>query len=58
MNLKFIIIKKQDIKKDSIKAKGLSLQAYFTKYKEYPFLNDRNEVAYALEGFENIFDED
>ena len=34
------------------KAEGLSLQAYFTKYKEYPFLNDRNEVSYALEGFE------
>ena len=40
------------------KAEGLSLQAYFTKYKEYPFLNDRDEVTYALEGFENILDED
>jgi hypothetical protein len=27
------------------------LQAYFSKYGEYPFLNDRDEVSYALEGF-------
>jgi hypothetical protein len=33
------------------KAEGLSLQAYFSKYGEYPFLNDRDEVSYALEGF-------
>lgn len=39
------------------KAEGLSLQAYFTKYGEYPFLNDRDEVSYALEGFKNILDE-
>ncbi|MDA9140531.1 hypothetical protein N9O22_01050 [Gammaproteobacteria bacterium] len=57
MDLKFIIIKKQDINKDSIKAKGLSLQAYFTKYKEYPFLNDTNEVNYAIKGFEKNLDE-
>lgn len=33
------------------KAEGLCLQAYFAEYDEYPFLNDRDEVAYALEGF-------
>ena len=39
------------------KAEGLSLQAYFTKYQEYPFLNDRDEVSYALEGFEVNLDD-
>lgn len=34
------------------KAEGLCLQAYFTEYDEYPFLNNRNEVFYALNGFE------
>ena len=39
------------------KAEGLSLQAYFTKYEEYPFLNDRDEVSYALKGFEDNLDD-
>ena len=39
------------------KAEGLCLQAYFTKYHEYPFLNKRNEVSYALKGFEKNLDE-
>ena len=39
------------------KAEGLSLQAYFTKYEEYPFLNDRDEVSYALEGFVDNLDD-
>ncbi len=39
------------------KAEGLSLQAYFTKYDEYPFLNDRNEVSYALKGFKSNLDD-
>ena len=39
------------------KAEGLCLQAYFTEYDEYPFLNNRNEVSYALNGFEKNLDE-
>lgn len=38
------------------KAEGLCLQAYFTEYDEYPFLNNRNEVSYALNGFEKNLD--
>ncbi len=33
------------------KAEGLCLQAYFTEYGEYPFLNSSNEVNYALDNF-------
>jgi len=33
------------------KAEGLCLQAYFTKYGEYPFLNSSDEVNYALNNF-------
>ena len=36
------------------KAEGLSLQAYFSKHGEYPFLNDRDEVSFSELGNETF----
>ena len=43
--------KEMEYKGRLYKAEGLCLQAYFTRYGEYPFLNSSNEVNYALNNF-------